>query len=163
MSKKGKIIIAGAVSAMFVAGFLIFVFSRIASKTDFGETRNYTHPGYGFSFEYPDGWNVSSFAEGEGETVLIQPGVQIYISIFDEEETALTKERILADIPDLKIENDKQIKIANTIDALSFDSANQGGQNTKEVWFVYNRFLYQISAAGNGGVLDKIINTFKFN
>ncbi len=91
-------------------------------------------------------------------------GMQIYISLFDEPETTLTKERILQDLPDLKIDNDKQIKIAGVIDALRFDSANQSGENTKEVWFVYNNFLYQISAVVDSeAVLEKMIGTWKFN
>ncbi len=144
--------------------------------------KTFTHPGYGFSFDYPVNWNVSSFAEGEGETVLIQRasasdqrnnprnisgqgegGIQIYISIFDEPDTVLTKQRILQDIPDLKIANDQPMKVAG-LDALRFDSVNQSGRNTKEVWLVYNGFLYQISTVvGSEAVLNKMIETWRFN
>ncbi len=91
-----------------------------------------------------------------------QASLQIYIMMF-EETGPITKERILEDLPDLKIVSEKQINIAGTINALSFESENESSQKTQEVWFVYNNFLYQISAAGNGEVLDKIIQTWKFN
>ena len=163
-----------------------------ASSTPAGN-KTFTHPGYGFSFNYPSDWNATSFTEGDGETVLVQKsvsvtppsqggekegvkppsqggekegvaGVQIYISLFDEQETVLTKERILQDIPDLKITNDKPIKFAGTLDALSFDSVNDAGLNTKEIWFVHNGFLYQISAiTGSETILNKMIGTWKFN
>jgi len=193
MSKKSKITIISLAAAVLIGG-AVFLWKSDFNKTkevglqnspksDLNGFKTYTHPGYGFSFDYPGGWNVSSFAEGEGEVVLIQPvrsqpsgtaavppvaertsnGLQIYISMFDEEETSLTKERILADIPDMLIENDKQIKIANAIDALSFDSANEAGDKTKEVWFVYNSFLYQITAAaGSEATLNTIIQTWSY-
>jgi hypothetical protein len=131
--------------------------------------KTFSHPGYGFSFEYPVDWNATSFAENDGETVLVQKpdqaqGIQIYISMFDEPQTNLSRERILQDIPDIKITNDRQITIAGNINVLSFESENESDQKTQEVWFVHNSFLYQIAAMeGSGEVLDKIINTFKFN
>lgn len=170
MNKKLKIILISVTVFILTvgAGFLILHRSpssvTVLPKSDF---RNYTHPGYGFSFEYPAGWNASSFSEGEGEVVLMQntdkqASLQIYIMMF-EETGPITKERILEDLPDLKIVSEKQINIAGTINALSFESENESSQKTQEVWFVYNNFLYQISAAGNGEVLDKIIQTWKFN
>lgn len=158
-----------------------------ASRNSAGQTapapgfKSYSHPGYGFSFDYPDGWNVSSFAENDGETVLLQNlsasdlridprnisgqergGIQIYILMFDE-PGPITKERILQDIPDLIINNDKQIKIAGVADGLKFDSASQSGEKTKEVWFVYENFLYQMTAIeGSGDVLDKIVRSWKY-
>ena len=174
---------------------------QIAEKSDTGATtensgfKTFTHPGYGFSFDYPDSWNASSFSEGDGETVLIQKsqipnppeaeqarngasksqtnpnsqnsndqnGLQIYISEFDEPETGLTRERILQDIPDLKIANEQAVKLSG-LDGLRFDSVNQSGQATKEIWLVHNGFLYQISAVvGSEEVLNKMIESWKFN
>ncbi len=188
MKSRFKIILISVflVSAIVVAAVLIWRLAMTPGVTpDVNQQLNgglssvdgvktFQHPGYGFSFEYPKDWNVSSFSEGEGETILVQSsetGVQIYISPFDEPETALTKERILKDIPEMVINNDQPIKFAG-LSALRFDSVSQSGQNTREVWFAHNGFLYQISFAlrslgeagavvGSEEVLNKMIETWK--
>lgn len=142
-----------------------------ASEKSLGSFKTYTHAGYGFTFDYPADWNATSFYDGQGETVLAQPpsasdqrinprqisGLQIYIIPFDE-PGPITKERILADLPEIKINDEKQIKIAG-LDALSFESAELA-----EIWFVREGFLYQITAsANNKEVLDNAVETLRFD
>ncbi len=150
---------------------------KVSPKSDF---KNYTHPGYGFSFDYPADWSADLFEDDSGpaspslggEVAVIQnseTGILIYIYPFDE-PGPISKERILRDVPDMKIANGKQIKIApstgsgQTIDALSFDSDEREIGPTREVWFVFGGFLYQLSAAEGGEeALNKMIETWKFN
>lgn len=139
-----------------------------AAQTDAGQTQFKTcaHAGYGFSFACPVDWISDLFKDGDGEVAVIQnaeTGILIYIDPFDE-PGAITKERILKDVPGMALENSQQIKIAGTIEALSFLSNERETGPTKEVWFVHKNFLYQISAAeGSDEVLAKMIATWKFD
>ncbi len=128
----------------------------------------YTHPSPKFSFEYPDGFSVGSFPEGEdSETILIhnkdgEHSVQILISPFDE-NIVLTKKRILEDAPDTEVNSEKEIAIGKNAKGLIFESTNSSGPTT-EMWFVHNDHLYQISAPiGSKEMLNDIITTWQWN
>lgn len=125
----------------------------------------YVHPDRGFSFDYPADWSAEAFAEdGEGEIVAVQnaeTGILIFIYPFNE-SGPITKERVLRDVPDMKIQNEIQLKLGNGIDAFGFDSSERDIGPTKEVWFVCGGFLYQIAAAeGSGETLSKMAETWK--
>lgn len=148
--------------------------------TEEGEYQVYTNSKYSFSFKYPKGFTVTNFQEGEyGETILVnkqgsKDSFQIFISPFDE-PGPLTKERILADVPDMKIENPEQRLLKNGVPGLIFFSEEASLGKTREVWFIYpvrssdsngayNGYLYQISTLAE---LDKwlaeILSTWKFH
>lgn len=137
-------------------------------NTDSGRAQFKTcaHAGYGFSFACPVDWISDLFKDGDGEVAVIQnveTGILIYIDPFDE-PGAITKERILKDVPDMVLKDSQEIKIAGTINALSFFSKEREIGPTKEIWFTHKNFLYQISAAeGSDEVLAKMIATFKFD
>lgn len=168
------------ISALVVgaAAAAVFVYSPensgnpadIASRqTEVGEAAfmTYIHPEYGFSFDFPADWGAESFAEDEGgEVVAVQnaeTGILIFIYPFNE-PGPITKERVLKDVPDMKIQNEIQLKIGGAIDAFGFDCDEREIGPTKEVWFVRNGFLYQISAAeGSGEVFYKMAETWRFN
>ena len=138
------------------------------------ESQNvYKNEQYGFSFGYPEGFNVSDFDEGNGKVILVKKaasdnGFQIFISPFDE-SGPITKERILKDIPDMIISNEKEILVGGE-KALSFTSkdelglpAGEAGGETREIWFVRSENLYQISAFSSfEKELLKILATWKF-
>ena len=75
----------------------------------------YQNPDYGFSFEYPEGFNITEFEESDGYMILAQ-GVgeknsfQIYITVYDE-PGPLTTERIKKDLPKLVMENSQEIML----------------------------------------------------
>ncbi len=128
----------------------------------------YTHPSPKFSFEYPDGFSVGSFPEGQdSETILVhnangENSMQILISAFDE-NIMLTKKRILKDAPDTEVRNEKEITIGKNAKGLAFEGTNSSGA-TSEVWFAYNNHLYQISAPKNSSeFLGSIIKTWVWN
>lgn len=126
--------------------------------------KTYAHPKYGFSFSYPDGWSAEAFQDDGGDGVAVQnqeTGIMILIYPFPE-PGPISRERILKDVPDLKIKNEIVLKVAG-LDALGFETDEREFGPTKEVWFVYNGFLYQISGAtGSGAALEKIIASWKF-
>lgn len=132
-------------------------------SADMSET--YTNSKYGFSFSHPKELNISEFTEGKIDVILVKDetgdGFQIYITPFDE-QGPITKERILKDIPDMQISNDKEIFIDGE-SALSFKSKDTSLE-TFEIWFVYNGYLYQISSfASFRNKLEEIIKTWRFS
>lgn len=137
--------------------------SPVSEKSaDMSET--YTNPKYSFSFSYPKELNASEFTEGNRDIILIKDetgdGFQISITPFDESEP-VTKARILKDIPDMAIANDKIISLGGA-SALSFKSKGESGE-TIEIWFARNGNLYQISALPSfEDKMDKILETMLF-
>jgi uncharacterized protein YxeA len=138
-----------------------------ASKED--EKNNvYTDSQYKFSFQYPKDFTVTKFKEGEeGDTILIQQkdgkgGFQIFIAPFDE-PGPLTKERILQDVPDMKITNAENRVLKNGVPALIFFSEETSLGKTREIWFIKNGYLYQVSTtAALDSLVAQIIGTWKF-
>lgn len=126
----------------------------------------YTHPARGFSFQYPEGFAVSSFEEGGGEMVLAEGGgtgngFQIFIAPFDE-LGPITVERIRQDLPDIPIEEPQQTEISG-IPALAFVGSDPSAGKTREVWFAENGQLYQVSAFLEfDEELSSILATFRF-
>lgn len=163
---------------------------QVSEKSaDMSET--YTNPKYGFSFRYSKEFSVSEFTEGEVDIILTKDatgdGFQISIKPFDEpfnsaqdnsgplavsrsasssrprgSSNPITKERILKDIPNMVISNDKLITLSGA-SALSFKSKDDSVGETLEIWFVRGGNLYQISAFPSfGDKLEKIIKTWRF-
>ena len=128
----------------------------------------YTDSQYKFSFQYPKDFTATKFREGEGsDTILIQQkggkgGFQIFISPFDE-PGPLTKERISQDLPDMKIESAENRVLKNGIPALLFFSSEASLGETREIWFVKNGYLYQITATKEiDSLVAEIVGTWKF-
>lgn len=165
-----KLIISIIIIAAIIGGYFWLKDSgpNIISES----SPNYTNSTYGFSLSLPEGMQATSFAEGEGEMILItndkllMPNeeknfqMQIYASPFDE-DIVLTSERIKKDLPEMVMENTGSTKIGD-IPAVSFISENEQGQKTKEVWFVKEGNLYQISAlAENESKLNEIVKSWQ--
>lgn len=130
--------------------------------------QNYENTDYGFSFSYPDGFDIREIDEDPGFTVLAegkpaspsQGGenkiFQIYINSFDE-EGPITPERIKKDIPDIQIKQSQNFSLDGR-DALAFMT-----DENIEVWFVYGGNLYQATALkAFTDDLSKILATWKF-
>lgn len=122
--------------------------------------QNYENLDYGFSFSYPDGFDIREIDEDPGFTVLAEGKdnkiFQIYINSFDE-EGSLTPERIKKDIPDIQIRQSQNFPLDGR-DALAFMT-----DENIEVWFVYGGNLYQATALkAFTDDLSKILATWKF-
>lgn len=106
----------------------------------------FTDAGGRFTFAVPHGYTVHG-AEGlvrvEDEA---GAGIQILISEIDEDIPVMTPERIRADIPDLTITDTEPVEIGTDRMGLAFKSDNEAFDGaSREVWFVYHGYLYQIS------------------
>ena len=153
----------------------------ITPSEDNKENNLYIDSQYKFSFEYPKHFTATKFSEGEsGNTILVQyreqseqvstsinkypkgASFQIFIAPFDE-PGPLTKERVLEDLPDLIIKNPEQRVLKNGEVALMFFSQESSIGETREIWFIHNGFLYQISTYKElDSLVAKILETWKF-
>lgn len=133
-------------------------------------TKTYFSEKLGFSFNYPEGFNVSGFAEGEiGYTILAQKAgsresFQIFVLDFDE-PGPITPPRIEKDIPDMVMESPQDVLVGTgkNIRALVFFSRNESLGRTREVWFVQNGRLFQLTAyADMDNIIGPVLETLKF-
>lgn len=129
-------------------------------------TKTYKNFQYGFSFDYPKEFKIVESGE-ETKTILINDAngnfqFQIIVNLFDE-PGPLTRQRILQDLPDLKMEGLQEKKLQNGNSVLIFLTNNSSLGKVREVWFIYNEYLYQISALQEfDNKLNEILSTWKF-
>jgi hypothetical protein len=134
----------------------------------------YQDSAYHFSINYPDGYtpsNVSDPSAG-GSTILIQDnstngdgGIQIFISPYTDPDKNITPDFIAANAPDVTVKNPQEVDMsAGGGKGLAFESNNAAfGGASREVWFVYNGNLYQISTyLQYGNLLQTMMGTWKF-
>lgn len=135
-------------------------------------SKEFSHPSGSFSFRYPDDMKAEILKENEDslEVILVQnakdgKGFQVMISPFDEDiGNKLTEERIKQDVPDLLIKDAQSILIGENGFGLAFLSDNEDfSKNSREVWFVFNGFLYQISTYAHlDPILQAVFSTWQF-
>ena len=127
--------------------------NQAPSSNNQAPSSEYKNDQYGFSFGQPDGFNISDFEEGGGKVILVknvgssvsnnsnnyENGFQIFIAAFDE-PGPITKERILKDIPDMKIVGEQYIDVGGER-ALNFTSQDDLGGETREIWMVHGGYL----------------------
>jgi len=128
----------------------------------------YENIDYGFSIEHPVELETEVVYEDNGQTILFQKpneqiGFQIFITEFDGKEEVLTSSRILEDLESAVIDNPQEVTIGDDIRALIFWSSASGIGKTREVWFIHNGFLYEITTyARLDSWLAQILSTMKF-
>lgn len=133
-------------------------------------SQSYKSDLYPFSFKYPTEYSVNEIKseDGVGNTTVLQDGkgngFQIVVSPFDEPGSVLTKERIQADIPDLVISESQEVTLGANGRGVAFKSDNElFGGASREVWFVFDGNLYQISTyIRNDLLLQAVLGTWEF-
>lgn len=141
----------------------------LAKIAGYRYTEEYTNPDYNFSFKYPSGFTVSSLPNEGDEIIVVQNtaeniGMQIVISSFPSSDIDITPEYIKGQIPDLKISEAQEVLVGANRKGLAFLSDNEVfGGSSREVWFVWNGNLYQISTyAEMDGFLKGLFGTWQF-
>lgn len=119
-----------------------------------------------FQFSYPPNMTVKTIEDNDSLVVVVQNkkdrGVQLAISDWDEGEAVLTRARILKDLPYLVISDEKYIKVGG-VDALSFFAKDTSFGQSREVWFVKNKKIYQISTPSDlVDVLEVMADSWRF-
>lgn len=152
--------------------------SVYSSQTILGEGyQKFTHPTYTFSVEYPDYLATEAFHEKDnGETIVFQSqegdfstgsgqdktGFQIFITPFGEDEV-ITRDRILEDIPFATVDEPQEVIIGDNIRALLFWSEDPLIGRTREVWFVHDSNLYEITTyAEFDSLLVQVLSSWRF-
>lgn len=130
--------------------------------------KRYEEGTFGFSFNYPEEYEVTVFEEPVGgATFVVQDkksdGFQVIVSPFDEPLTALTEERVRRDIPDLTIEAVQPVLLGDAGQGIAFVSDNDAfGGASREVWFVFDGYLFQISTyLKNDPLLQAVLGTWE--
>lgn len=125
----------------------------------------YINEAHRFSFTTPPGYSVQ-----ETDTLVTVEnatgeGIQILMTPIDEDIPVLTAERIRADIPDLVITDTEEVDIGDSRKGLAFKSGNEAFDGaSREVWFVFNGYLYQISTYERlDPILKQLFSTWQFN
>ena len=128
------------------------------------EYRNTLHD---FSLFYPDDLKVKEYDEGGSvQTVVIEDargekGFQIFIVPYSSQK--ITKERFKMDMPSGVMEEPTNIVIDSNIPATMFFGSNAILGKTREVWFVKDGYLYEITALAElDGWLADILVTLHF-
>lgn len=183
--KKSSILAAVTALALVVSGYFIWRYMAAEPQgisftlqdatavdvtgfsPDSADAETYTHDGYRMSFKYPRGFKVISIPDDIGESIVVQDaeakiGFQIYVSPFDESGSVITEERLRADIPDIVIEDAQPIALEEGSAGIAFITG-EGQYRTREVWFAYDGYLYQINAPlAYDALLQKVLSAWQF-
>ena len=115
------------------------------------DTGVYTNTTYHFSFRVPEGASVQSVQKTEESSIFLvrNPArkFEIQIAVFPFDEPGpITRERILQDVPDMVIKNPQNVLVGkNKFSALLFSGNVSGVGATREIWFIKNGYLFQVS------------------
>jgi hypothetical protein len=182
MKKKHYIIIGIGFALLAVVAALLLSYvsdntdSRVVEDEIRGGTvmqvadgkEQYVNSKYHFSFIYPAGLSISTFIEGEGDVVLVQnqttnESFQIYIASFDE-PWPVTPERIKQDLPDMVIREPLYVALGGgAFDALIFKSEGEALGETREIWFIHDEHLYQVTTRSDlDALVGAIFETWQF-
>lgn len=107
---------------------------------------------YHFSITYPDGYKASISSDPDGnDTLIVQnsksEGLQVRIEKMDTPVDAITESMIRNDIPNIVMNDSKNVTVGNVGKGVSFTSNNPAfGGNSREIWFAANGYFYQLSA-----------------
>jgi len=119
-----------------------------------------------FSLFYPKNLMITQFKEPAGATTLTfedatgEYGFQIYIVPYA--GTHVTKEQFNLDVPS-KVMNQPIDVMIDTVRATMFFSRDALLGDTREVWFIHNGFLYEVTAyKALDAWLADIMQTWKF-
>ena len=128
--------------------------------------KEYKSPTYHFSLFYPGTLSVGEYKEsGNGMTVAFQDtegekGFQIFV--FPYADTQITEERFKMDVPSRVRKEPVDVMIDN-VRATAFWSTNDLLGETREVWFISQGFLYEVTTYRNlDGWLSNVMKSWRF-
>lgn len=131
-------------------------------------SKPYTNSKHHFSLMLPDDFTVSESSIDGKDTVVFQnsksEGIQITISPYDDIKV-LTADMIEKELPDMKVSDAEPVEIGMYNKGVAFKSDNDAFDGaSREVWFVFDSKLYQISTYERfDKLLQKMFETWRFN
>jgi hypothetical protein len=130
------------------------------------EYKEYRDMDYGFSVDYPAQIPPQEFpSRGDALTVLFQgadgePGFQIAVEPIN--GTEITPERFKMDEPS-GVELDLHDTTIDGIPGITFFGFNADVGQTREIWFIHNHFLYEVTTYKElDSELSEIMKTWRF-
>lgn len=134
--------------------------------------RQFSHPRYGFSVVVPKDLEAVRVDEGEGtETIVFIPVaedaaavMQIFVTPYLPHE--ITSERLAKDVPggEIKDVTEVMIGVGSDIRAVRFSSQHPGLGETREVWFLRNGYLFEVTTRiENDAWLATVLKTWQFS
>lgn len=128
----------------------------------------YENKKYGFSYYHSSQAAVTEYDEGGGAMTIVQENLQkvrgLQIFIVPYAEKTISEERFKADIPSGVRNNAEKTFIGKRgVEAVTFNSYDQFLGETREVWFIYNGHLYEVTTfRGVGDWFTPIMQTWRF-
>jgi hypothetical protein len=120
---------------------------------------------YRFRLLYPQVMVVKEYSDGDGTTVVFeepQSGAGFQIFIIPYSEAQITEERFKKDVPSGVMESPEDV-LVDGMRARAFNSSDQLVGETREVWFLHNGFLYEVTTHRSlKEVLSNILATWQF-
>jgi len=134
----------------------------------FGET--YTNKSHNFSLRLPQGFTAREIPieDSRSQVIVLDDtagnGIQIMITPFEEDLAEFTEKRIRATAPTILMSEPRAIKMGKQYRGFAFKSNSEAFDGaSSEVWFVFNKKLYQISTYDRLDLLlMKIFGTWRF-
>ncbi len=177
--------LAGAVLLIIVIGCLLFIGGEKfggTSDMQFGSDvttpsdyvvppmeAGYTNEQFRFSLTLPQGVTAAQLPfDGKGTAVVLQDasgnGIQIYVTENVGDTRVLREADIKRQIPDMQVTGVQAVEIGENNTGVAFLSDNEAYNGaSREVWFVFNGNLYQISTyARLDNLLQAMFGTWKF-
>ncbi len=133
--------------------------------------QQFIHPRYGFSVVVPKDLEIIRVDEGEGtETVVFTPTaedaaavMQVFVTPYLPSE--ITEERLRKDVPGGEIKDITEVLIGagSDIRAVRFSSQHPGLGEAREVWFLRNGYLFEVTTRmANDAWLATVLKTWQF-
>lgn len=133
--------------------------------------QQFIHPRYGFSVVVPKDLEIIRVDEGEGtETIVFTPTdedaaavMQIFVTPYLPHE--ITRERLAKDVPggEIKDVTEVMIGVGSDIRAVRFSSEHPGLGQAREVWFLRNGYLFEVTTRmENDAWLATVLKTWQF-
>lgn len=127
--------------------------------------REYRNEQYRFSLAAPAGLTVKEFPKDGALTVTFEDvesatGFQIFVLPYAEEK--ITTERFVSDVPSGVLEGEEK-RFVDSAEAVQFWSKDAALGETREVWFIKDGYLYEVTTFKHlDPWLQDILSTWRF-
>jgi len=128
----------------------------------------YENKKYGFSYYRSPQATIKEFDEGGGAMTIVQENIKnvrgLQIFIIPYKEKTISEERFRLDVPSGVRKNVEKTFIGlPQVEAVTFNSYDEFLGETREVWFIYNGHLYEITTfKGVGDWFAPLLQTWRF-
>lgn len=128
----------------------------------------YSNPAHRFALTMPAGFTVRESTDGVVDTIVFEnekaEGIQVTVSPY-EDVKVITADDIRRDIPDMAVDEAQPVEIGANHTGVAFKSDNASFDGaSREVWFVFQGELYQISTYDRfDGLLRAMFATWQFD